>query len=98
MHIQQKGFTVLDQTIGVLQIRLSFADRLHFGTTQGDASLELLQKEVIVAGSPVVGCIALAGSHGIAGPGLLCGSGCVRGCDRMGFLAWHRGSSLKLSS
>ncbi len=79
MHVQQKGFAVLDEAVGVLEIGLSFANRLDLGAAQGDAGLEFLQQKVVVAGGAVVGGIALAGGDRVARPGLFCGAGAVAG-------------------
>src|SRR6516162_1049407 len=66
MHVEQKRFAVLDDGVGVLEVCLALADRLDLGSAQGHARFELLEKEVVVAGGPVLGGVTLARSHGIA--------------------------------
>jgi hypothetical protein len=98
MQIKQEGFAVLDEAVGVLQIGFSFPDGLDLGSAEGDAGLELLKEEVVVAGDPVMGGVALAGGHRIARLGLFLRSGGVAGYDSVAGLARHWGKSLKLSS
>src|SRR3954465_1560482 len=98
MHVQKEGFAIFDKPVGVLQIRLSFANRLDLGPAQGNTGLEFLEQKVVVAGDPVMGGIALAGSHGVPGLGLLLGGRSVTGYDSVAGLARHRGITLKLSS
>ena len=67
MGIQQEGLAIFDDSVGVLQVGLTFADGLDLGAAQGDAALEAVEQEVIVAGGAVDGGIALAGGDRIAG-------------------------------
>src|SRR5580658_2831029 len=70
MRIQQKGFPILDEAVGVLQIGLTLADRLDLGPAQGYARLVLLEDEVVVTGLAILGGVAGAGSHRVAQFGL----------------------------
>src|ERR1700751_3980742 len=98
MQIQEKGLAILDEAVGVLQIRLSFANGFDFGSAQGYAGLEFFKQEVVVAGDAVVGGGALAESHRIARPSLFWRPGAIGRYDSVAGLACHRGKSLKLSS
>ena len=98
MQIEQEGLAVLDEAVRVLQVRFSFANGFDLGTAEGNAGLELLEQEVVVAGDPVMGGIALAGGHRIARLGLFLRSWGVTGYDSVAGLARHGGKSLKLSS
>ena len=53
MRVQQKGLAVLDQSVGVLEIGFALADGFDLGAAQGDAGLEFLQQEVVVAGGAI---------------------------------------------
>src|SRR3569833_3419399 len=81
MHIQKKGLAIFAQAIGVFQIRLSFTNRLDLGPALGNSSLEFLEKEVVVAGYPVMGHNTLARGHRVPGLGLLLGGRSVTGYD-----------------
>src|SRR6185503_15298041 len=98
MHIQKEGFAVFHKPVRVLQVRLSFANRLDLRPTQGHPGLEFLQQEVIVAGGPVMSGVALARRHRVPGLRLLLGRRSVAGYDSVAALARHWGSTLKLSS
>src|SRR3954451_12858709 len=98
MHIKKEGFTILHQPVGILQIRLSFANRLDLSTAQGDSGLEFLEQKVVVSSGPVMGSVALTGSHRVPWLGLLLGRRSVAGYDSVASLARHRGNTLKLSS
>src|ERR1700738_5106217 len=65
VHVKQERLAVLDEAVGVPEVCLAFADRFNLGTAEGHAGLELFQKEIVVAGHPVLGGIALAAGHGI---------------------------------
>ena len=75
MYIEQEGFSVLNQPIGVFQVGFAFADGFDFSPAEGDASLELLKEEVVVTGCAVLGCVSFAGGHGVAVFGLSRGFG-----------------------
>ncbi len=45
MRIQEKTLAVLQQPIGVFQVRLTFADRLDLGPAQRNPRLELVVKK-----------------------------------------------------
>ena len=98
MHIQKEGFTIFDEAIGVLEIRLSFANGLDLGSSQSDSGLEFFQQEVVVAGGTVMGSVALTRGHRVPRLGLLLGSRGVTGYDSVAGLARHGGNTLKLSS
>ena len=66
MRVEQEGFAILDQTIGVAQIGLAFADALDLGPAQGHSRLVAVEQKVVVTGSPVVGSVAGAGSDRVA--------------------------------
>ena len=64
--VQEEAFAVFEQAVGVLEVGLAFADGLDLGAAEGDAGLELVGEEVIVAGGAVEGGVALAGGDGVA--------------------------------
>ena len=84
MGIQQEGLAIFNDSVGILQVSLTFADGFDFSATQGDAAFEAVEEEVIVTGGAVDGGIALSGGEGIAG--LLFGGG---RSDRMCGLPRH---------
>jgi len=90
MNVEQKRLAVLDETVGISQVGLAFANGLDFGAAQGDAGLEFLQQKIVMAGHSIVRGIPLAGGHGIARPNRLFGTGNVRLNDHMAGLAGHR--------
>src|SRR5579863_7604982 len=96
MHVEQKRLAVLDEAIGVLQVRLAFADRLDLGSAQGDAGLELLQEKVVVAGRAVVRGVPLAAGHRVARLGGLAGSRSLGLDDDVTALARHGEASSNL--
>src|ERR1700721_35172 len=85
MYIEQEGFSVLNQPIGVFQIGFPFADGFDLSAAESHTGLEFFKEEVVVAGGTILSSIAFAGSHGIAGthgllrPGAFLGSDCVAG-------------------
>ena len=88
VRIQKETLAILQQPIGILQIRLAFANRFHLGPAQGNARLELVEKRVIMAGRPVVRGIAHTRRHRVAVFGLYCRFG-LRGNCRIGERSWH---------
>src|ERR1039457_2094021 len=48
VRVDQPKFAILHQSVGVLEVSSPGAHRFHFGSAQGDAGFELLQKEVVV--------------------------------------------------
>src|ERR1700677_1948620 len=65
MGIQQIGFAVLDNPVRVLKIRLTFTNGLDLGTPERNASLNFVQKEVIMSSSTVHRGVSFPGSHRI---------------------------------
>ena len=64
--VEQEAFAVFEQAVGVLEVGLAFADAFDLGAAEGDAGLELVGEEVVVAGGAVEGGVALAGGDGVA--------------------------------
>ena len=73
MRVQQKSLTVFEQTVGIFEIGLAFADRFDLGSMKGNAALELVQQKVVMACRPIDGGIAVADGNRIARPGGLFG-------------------------
>src|SRR6185312_6227230 len=70
VHVQQEGFAVLEQTVGVFEVRFAFADALDLGAAEGDAGLEFVGKEVVETGGTIERGVASAGGYGVAVFGL----------------------------
>ena len=87
MQVEQKSFPVLDEAIGVLEIRFPFANGFDFGSTEGHAGLEFFKEKVVVAGDTVVGGVALAGGNGSRGTAFF--SGPVRSGGTIVWLVWR---------
>jgi hypothetical protein len=98
MQVEEKRLPVLDEAIGVLEIRFSFADRFDFSPAEGHACLEFFEQEIVVAGDAVVRSIALSRGDGVSRRSLFLRSGAVRRYDSVAALARHGGNSLRLSS
>jgi hypothetical protein len=67
---KQKRLAVLDQAVGVFQVGLALADRLHLGAAQRNSGLEFLEEKVVMPGCRL--CVAsrsplATGSRGFAG-------------------------------
>src|SRR5277367_4374169 len=71
MGIEQEGLAVFEQTIGVLEVGLAFADRLDLAAAQGYAGLEPVEQEVVMAGGSIDDRVAFARGHRVARFGLL---------------------------
>src|SRR5882757_5017179 len=69
MYVEQKGFTILDEPVGVFEIGLAFADGLDLGSAQDYAGLDLIVQEVIEARAAIERGIPLAAGDGVARPG-----------------------------
>ena len=89
MHIEQKRFAVLDEPIGVPKIRVTLPNGLYFGPTKGHAALKPVEKEVIMAGHPVLGRIPLARGHRVARARRLLRGRSVFGHNHVAGLANH---------
>ena len=89
VYIQEKGFAVLDEAVGVLEVRIALADGFDFSAAEGDAGLEALEEEVIVTGAAVLGGIALAGGERVARAGDFCRE---RLCRPAGWYGWTGGA------
>src|ERR1700757_5162919 len=85
--IQQESLAILNDSVGVLQVSLSLADRFDFGTAECDAALVAIEEKVIMAGGAIDSGIAFSGGNWIAGLFL-----CRSLTDRMCGLAGHRWS------
>ena len=90
MKIEQKGFAVLDQAVGVFEVGFALADGFDLRPAQADAGLELLQQEVVMAGRAVVRRVALAAGDGIAWLGGLLRASCALAARSRG---WFGGPS-----
>src|SRR5215469_7688889 len=66
MSVEEPGFAVFDDPVGVFEVRPSASDGLYLSTAQRDSSLILLEQKIVVTGRPVHGRISLACSQGIA--------------------------------
>jgi len=56
--VQEEALAVLEETVGVFEIGLAFADGLDLGSSQGDSGLEAVGEEVVEAGGAIVGSVA----------------------------------------
>ena len=83
MGIQQESLTIFDDSVGVLQVSLSLADRFDFGAAESDSALVAVEEKVIMAGGAVDDGIAFPGGDRIARL-LLCGSLTNRMCGLPG--------------
>src|SRR5947208_9754247 len=66
MRIQQKALSILQQPIGILQVGLAFADRLHLGPAQRNSYLELVRQKIVEARRPVERSVSLTRRHRVA--------------------------------
>jgi hypothetical protein len=66
MSIEEPGFPILDNSIGVLEVSSSTTDRFHFGTTEGNSSFILFKEKIVVAGGTIYCCVPLARGKGIS--------------------------------
>jgi len=80
VSIEQPEFAVLDQTIGILKVGESAANRFCLGSGKNNTALKFFQQEVVMGSDPINGSIALTGGGGVAawgffraGFGLVCG-------------------------
>ncbi len=64
--VEEEALAVLEQAVGVLEVGFAFADGFDLGAAEGDAALEAVGEEVVVAGGAVEGGVALAGGDGVA--------------------------------
>ena len=64
--VEQEGLAIFDDAVGVLEVRLAFANGFDLGAAQGNACLEAVEQEVIVPGCPIDSGITLSRGHGIA--------------------------------
>src|SRR6266568_951297 len=94
MNIEQKCLAVLDEAVGVSQIGIALADGLDLGPPQCHAGLELLQKEVVMAGSTVLRGISFPGGDRVARLSWLLRPRPVRLYDNVACLSGHRSASL----
>ena len=97
MNVEQEGFAVLDEPVGIFEVGLAFADGFDLGAAEDDAGLDFVVEEVVEAGAAVEGGVAFAGGNGIAGAGGLAGGGLVFGGDGVAVLAGHGDASLQLN-
>src|SRR5882757_11185279 len=93
MRIQQEGFTILDQPVGIFQIGFALANGFDLGTAQSYAGLELLQQEVVMAGGAIHGGISGTGGDRIAFLDFLRGSLLRASLQGMAGLPGHRRKS-----
>ena len=87
--VEQEGFAVLEQAVGVFEVGFAFADAFDLGAAEGDAGFELVGEEVVEAGRAVEGGVAAAGGYGVAVLGLGRGLWLRRGRGRVGERACH---------
>ena len=87
--VEQEALAVLEQSVGVLEVGLAFADGLDLGAAQDDSGLVLVEQRVVVAGGAIVGSVAHAGGDGIAVLRLGRGLG-LGGDSRVGEGSGHR--------
>jgi hypothetical protein len=80
MSVQQIGFAVFDDPVGILQIGLSLADGLDLCTPEGNAGFELVQQEVVMSRGAIYGSVALTGGDRL--PGLRFLRGWIRSLTR----------------
>lgn len=66
MGVEQKCLAVFNDSVSVLEVGLTFADRLYFRSPQRDTGLEFLEQEIVVASGAVHGGISFAGGYRFA--------------------------------
>src|SRR5437868_4252687 len=77
--VQEPKFAVLNQSVGILEVRTSGPDRLHFSTCQHHTSLKFFQQEIVMSSDPINSGISLPGRRRVAtGILLRTGSGLMR--------------------
>jgi hypothetical protein len=86
--VEQEGFAVFEQTVGVLEVGFAFADGFDLGAAQRNAGFDAVGEEVVEAGGAVESGVTLAGGDGVAVFGLD-GALWRRGCSRVGRIARH---------
>jgi hypothetical protein len=96
MQIQKECLAILDEAVGVFEVGLALADGLDLSAAQGDPGLDLFKQKVIVAGSPVLGGVALSAGDRIPRPGRLLGAGFTGLGDDVTSLTGHWRNSLNL--
>jgi len=61
--VEEEGFAVFEEAIGVFEVGFAFADGFDFGAAQGDAGFDAVGEEVVEAGGTVEGGVACAGGY-----------------------------------
>jgi hypothetical protein len=61
MRIQQKRFAVLDDSVSIFEIRLAFANRFDFGTSEGNTGFEFIEQKVVMSRGTIDRSVALTG-------------------------------------
>src|SRR5438874_11452452 len=64
--IEQPRFTILDNSVCILQVCLSTANRFHLSPTQGNASFIFFEQKVIMAGCAIYGGVPLSGCQRVS--------------------------------
>src|SRR5215469_10859086 len=94
MRIQQKALAVLQETVGILQVGLTLADRLHLGAAQRQSRFKTVSQEVVVARRAVYRRISQPRRNRITVLRLRgCGLRLIGGC-RIGKRTRHESSTL----
>src|SRR5271165_1009417 len=83
VRVDEPEFAILHQSISVFQVGAPAANGLHLRATQSNSGLELVQKEIIVRGSPIDRRVAQSAGRRIA-PTLLLLLGTNCGLGRAG--------------
>src|SRR5258708_38873678 len=66
VRIQQKALPILQQPVGILQVGLALADRLHLSPAQRNSCFELVRQKIVKARRPVERSISLARCYWVA--------------------------------
>ncbi len=66
MRVQQIRFAVLDDSVGIFEIRLAFANRFDFGASEGDAGFEFVEQKVVMPRVAIHRGVSLTGCDWLA--------------------------------
>ena len=64
--VEEEGFAVFEEAVGVFEVGFAFADGFDLGAAEGDAGFYAVGEEVVEAGGAVEGGVAGAGGYGVA--------------------------------
>lgn len=83
VRVEQEGFAVFDQAVGVFELGLAFTNAFDLSAAQSDARFIPVKEEVVVGGRAVDGSVAAAHGDGVARQSFAWWTG-LRGCAGLG--------------